>query len=274
MINKCIAIYVFIDDLFKVLGHQEDSRRKVTDAEVLTTAIIASLYFGGHLDKARIFIKDTNLVPNMLDKSRFNRRLHNIGEDISLIFLRIGQVIKEIACCKEFILDSFPIPVCDNIRISRSKLIKGEEWRGWKASMRRYFYGIKVHVIATHRGIPVEFCIVPGQEGEVTGLHKLPLALDVDSQVYADAGYTDYHLEDNLLDVGIHLQVQRKANSKRLNNLCLEYIKQSMRKRIETTFSEIKGLFASKIHAVTLSGFLIKVFLFLLAFQLNKAYFN
>jgi hypothetical protein len=54
MINKSIAIYVFIDDLFKVLGHQEDQRRKVADAEILTTAIIASLYFGGHLDKARI----------------------------------------------------------------------------------------------------------------------------------------------------------------------------------------------------------------------------
>jgi hypothetical protein len=103
MINKSIAIYVFIDDLFKALGHQEDQRRRITDGEVLTTAIVASLYFGGHLDKARIFMKDTNLIPNMLDKSRFNRRLHHIGEDISLIFLRIGYLIKEIACCKEFI---------------------------------------------------------------------------------------------------------------------------------------------------------------------------
>jgi hypothetical protein len=81
-------------------------------------------------------------------------------------------------------------------------------------------------------------------------------------------------VEDNLVEDGIQLQVQGKSNSKRLNNLCLEFIKQTMRKRIETTFSELKGLFPSKIHAVTLRGFLIKVLLFLLAFQINKAFFN
>jgi hypothetical protein len=217
-------------------------------------------------------MKDTNLIPSMLDKSRFNRRLHHIGEDITLIFLHIGQLIKEIACCKEFILDSFPIPVCDNIGITRSKLVKGKIYRGWKASMRRYFYGIKVHVMTTHTGVPVEFCFVAGQQGEVRGLHTIPFALPAGSQVYADSGYTDYQLEDNLIEEGIRLQVQGKSNSKRLNNLCLEFIKQTMRKRIETTFSEIKTLFPSKIHAVTLRGFLIKILLFLLAFQINKAY--
>jgi hypothetical protein len=211
MIHKSIAIYVFIDDLFKALGYQEDKKRKFSDAQVLTTAIIAALYFGGHLDKARIFMKDT-LMPDMLDKSRFNRRLHNIGQDISLLFLRIGQVIKEVASCKEFIFDSFPIPVCDNIRITNSKLLIGKDYRGWKASMRRYFYGIKVHVITTHSGIPVEFCLVAGGQGEVNGLHQIPFALPVGSQIYADSGYTDYRLEDYLADEGFQLQVQRKSN--------------------------------------------------------------
>lgn len=272
MINKSIAIYVFIDDLFKTLGHQEDSRRKFSDAEVLTTALISSLYFGGNLDKARIFMKQTGLMPNMLDKSRFNRRLHQIGEDVSLLFLRIGHIIKEIADCKEFILDSFPIPVCDNIRIPRSKLVKGECYRGWKASMRRYFYGIRLHLITTHSGMPVEFCLVPGQANDVNGLHQMPFNLPAGSQVYADAGYTDYAIEDELADNGIVLLTQRKSNSKRLSNFCIEYIKKTMRKPIETTFSQIKSLFASKIHAVTMRGFLIKVLLFLLAFQINVAF--
>ena len=274
MINKSIAIYVFIDDLFKTLGHQKDPRRKFSDAELLTTAIISSLYFGGNQDKARIFMKETHLMPDMLDKSRFNRRLHNLEEDISLLFLRIGHILKEIAACKEFIIDSFPIEVCDNIRIARSKLVKGKSYRGWKASMRRYFYGIRVHLMTTKTGLPVEFCLVPGHQGDVNGLHQMPFDLQKGSQVYADAGYTAYNLEDCLADEGIELQVQRKANSKRLTNLSHEYIKKTVRKRIETTFSEIKGLFLRKIHAVTMRGFLIKVLLFLLAFQINKAYFD
>ena len=40
-------------------------------------------------------------------------------------------------------IDSFPIPVCDNIRISRSRLYQGEGWRGKIASKHRYFYGTK-----------------------------------------------------------------------------------------------------------------------------------
>lgn len=45
-----------------------------------------------------------------------------------------------------------------------------------------------------------------------------------------------------------------------------------LRHRIETTFGEISKLFPKKIHATNLNGFIFKVFLFLLAFQLDKAF--
>jgi len=171
-------------------------------------------------------------------------------------------------------LDSFPIPVCDHIRISRSKLVQRAAYRGWKASMRRYFYGVKVELITTSSGLPVEFCLVPGGQADVTTLYQLPFALPSGSQVYADAAYTNYAFEDRLAQEGIQLRVQRKANTKRLTSPCQEYITATMRKRIESSISELKGLFLRKIHAVSLKGFLIKVLLFLLAFQINKAYFN
>lgn len=50
------------------------------------------------------------------------------------------------------------------------------------------------------------------------------------------------------------------------------YYKQLMRKRIETVFSQITGLFPRHIHAVTLDGFLLKVTLFVIAFALDKAF--
>jgi hypothetical protein len=273
MIDKTIAIYVFIDDLLQLMGHKEKQRRKISDAEVLTSALLGALYFGGNLEKARNFMYATRLIPHHIDKSRFNRRLHAIGEDVSMLFLQIGQLIKEVAKCKSFILDSFPIPVCDNIRISRSKLIKGPGYRGWQASMRRYFYGIKVHLITTDQGIPVEFCIVAGGEADVKGLEQLPFALRDGSEVYADAAYTNYGVEDMLAQEGIILRSQRKSNAHRKDSLFLAYLKEQVRKRIETTISCIKGLFLRKLHAVTLKGFLIKVVLFLLAFQLDKALF-
>ncbi|MBF6651669.1 transposase, partial [Flavobacterium columnare] len=47
--------------------------------------------------------------------------------------------------------------------------------------------------------------------------------------------------------------------------------KLKMRKKVETTISDIKKLFPRTIHAVTLNGFLIKLTLFVFGLQLNKS---
>jgi hypothetical protein len=53
----------------------------------------------------------------MLSKSRFNRRLHAISELVYDLQQQLGMTLKEINDSTEYLLDSFPIPVCDNIRI-------------------------------------------------------------------------------------------------------------------------------------------------------------
>jgi hypothetical protein len=73
--DKIISIYCFVDDLLKSFGWQEDVRRKISDSEIITTVPnafgISALYFGGHSDNSRHFMKMTGLCPCMLDKSRF-----------------------------------------------------------------------------------------------------------------------------------------------------------------------------------------------------------
>ncbi|MEJ0101763.1 MAG: IS982 family transposase [Bacteroidota bacterium] len=269
--DKIIGIYCIVDDILKGIGHLEDSRRKVSDSEIITTAIVSALYFGGHLDNGRGFMKMTKLVPDMLDKSRFNRRLHQVSELVFSMFWQLGHCLKSMAGAAEYVIDSFPVAVCDNIRISRSKLIKGEQWRGKQSSMRRYFYGVKVQVLVTDKGIPVEFGFVPGSESDVQALKKLPMAVAAESKIYGDAAYTDYQIEDTMKQADlIELMIGRRGNSKRPDEPWIRFIKEHMRKGIETSFSEIKALFLRKIHAVTFQGFLLKIVMFILAFTLNK----
>ncbi len=269
--DKIISIYCIVDDILKGIGHKEDVRRRISDSEIITTALISALYFGGHIDNGRNFMKMTKLVPGMLDKSRFNRRLHNVSEMLFSIFYQIGYCLKTAAGASEYIIDSFPVAVCDNIRISRCKLLKGKQWRGKQCSMRRYFYGVKVQVLINEQGIPVEFCFVPGCESDVQALKKLPLAIAAESSIYGDAAYTDYQIEDDMREAEfIKLMIQRRSNSKRKDEPWIRFIKEYMRKGIETTFSEMKALFLRKIHAVTFKGFLIKLVMFILAFTLNK----
>lgn len=72
----------------------------------------------------------TRLVPGMLGKSRFNSRLHCISELVLSLFWQLGHCLKSVAGASEYVIDSFPVAVCDNIRFSRCKLLKGKQWRG------------------------------------------------------------------------------------------------------------------------------------------------
>lgn len=120
--DKIIGIFCFIDDLLQSVNHHEDIRRKVSDSEIITTAIVSSLYFGGHQDKSRQFMIMTGLVPNMLDKSR-----HAVRELIYNLFMQVGYYFKYVNCEMSYVLDSFPIAICDNIRIIRAKILKGKQ---------------------------------------------------------------------------------------------------------------------------------------------------
>jgi len=162
MLGEIIAIYAITDDLLKAIGHREDLRSQLSDAEVITTALVAARFFGGNHQNAQDYLKEHGLMPKMLSKSRFNRRLHRLFLPLLDLFDCLGMVLKSINSSTEYLLDSFPVPLCDNIRIPKVRLVQSEEYRGYIASKKRYFYGIRVQLLATKDGIPVEFAFLPG----------------------------------------------------------------------------------------------------------------
>lgn len=48
MLNEIIVVYAIIDDLLKAIGHEEDVRRDMSDAEIITTSISAAMFFNGN----------------------------------------------------------------------------------------------------------------------------------------------------------------------------------------------------------------------------------
>lgn len=143
-----------------------------------------------------------------------HRRLHALSDLLFQLFFQIGQHLKVVARASAYVLDSLPVAVRDNIHIGRCKLLKGEQWRGKQASMRRYFYGVKVQVLSTNNGKPVEFYFVPGNESDIQALKKLPMTVAPESSICADSAFTDYGLEDDAKDAEmLRLMIQRKSNS-------------------------------------------------------------
>src|ERR671922_744988 len=169
MDGQITAIYSVCEDVLKTLHHVEDPQCRMGDAEVITTAIVAALYFGGNLERARALLATPTYIPRMLSKSRFNRRLHALEGLVIYLFQVLGEVFKQLNASSVYLIDSFPLPACDNIRIPRSKRYSEERYRGYTASKRRYFYGVKLYLLVTE-GEPVEMLLAPGSTADVSTL--------------------------------------------------------------------------------------------------------
>jgi hypothetical protein len=86
MDDTIIATFCLCDDLLKVMHHQEDRQCQMNDAEVMTTALIASLFFRGNHESARAMLQQYGYRPHMVSKSRFSRRLHRMKEFFIVLF--------------------------------------------------------------------------------------------------------------------------------------------------------------------------------------------
>lgn len=271
MINDdTIAIYIIFDDILHGIHHSEHCLRKVNDAMIFTTVSISMLYFSGNLVKGIGYMKSHH-CSKMLSKSRFNRRWHANHELAQYCFFLLSQLFKLENTRQRYCMDTFPVAVCHNIRISRCKLLKGEDYRGKNASKREYFYGFKVAVLATEAGIPVEIAFIPGSYAEQSALKRLDFYLPQGSIVYGDSGFTDYEWEDFYLEhEKIEFLIARKKKSKRGDSFIDEIAKKQNRKRIEITFSEITNDFPKRIRAVTINGFIAKLWFFVVSHAIKK----
>jgi hypothetical protein len=269
MDTQIVAVFCLIDDILKMLKHKEDCQCKMSDAEVMTAAIVAMLYFGGNYAQACRMLASGGYIPKMLSRSRFSRRLHHIKPFFLYMFSLLGEHWKSLNAESIYSIDTFPIPVCDNYRIRRSKIYQGEAYRGYIASKKRYFYGLKLHLVATQAGHPVEFLLSPGSFFDGSGLYAFDFDLPEGAQIIGDKAYNNYAVEDLMAVAGIQLRPFRKKNSKRPVPPWVAYLQFHYRKMIETTGSLLTYLLPKKIHATSAAGFELKVILFVLACSIN-----
>jgi Transposase DDE domain len=267
MVREIITIFCICDDYLKSIDYKDDKQSAMSTSEILTTAIIAAKFFGGNYTKSRWLLSDHNYVRHMLSESRFVRRLKQIDHEVFRgLFSMMARTFKATNKDNQYAIDSFPIPVCSNIRMYRCKIYCDKEYHGYCASKREYFYGIRVHMLVTEYGEPVEFIIEPGSTSDIIVAQSFQFDLPQGSKIHADKGYTDYGFEDHLeFRKQIYLLARRKENAQRPDRgMC-----KKIRRKAESSFSAIVGDFARKIHATTAFGFELKIALFIFAYSMK-----
>ena len=84
--NWIITCFGVADDLMQELGHQTHYHPKVSDAEIITIALVAAKSFNNNHKLTLSVLTQTHYLSGSLDPSRFNRRWHALADWFELIF--------------------------------------------------------------------------------------------------------------------------------------------------------------------------------------------
>lgn len=247
-----VAVFVIVDDMLKVMNCQTDVRAHVSDAEVITVAIMAAKYFFNNHERALCIMQRLGYV-GKLSVSRFNRRFHKLKTIFLWLLDRIGECFQH---GRVFIIDTCPLPVCRYWRANRCRKVRGKSYFGYCASQNMHYFGFQLHLVCDTRGIPVAFEVLPARWDELCPLQYLLADLPEQSDVVADKGYIsdyDWRLAYYYGGVTIHTEYRKNMRGE------VNWLVRQHRKTVETVFSQLEKMGIQRLHARTLDGFYLKV---------------
>jgi len=279
------TIFVILDDLYKATAPAEIQRRAnkenavMSDSEVLAVGVLGDMLEIDSENALVSFMKKNlkGLFPRMCERSRFNRLRRNLSSVTEQIWLKLNGLMAwtddELR-----IIDSFPLPVCAFGRAAfRQSRFCGEGANyGHCASKKETFYGYRVHAMCTQNGYITDFLITPAATDDRAAVWELVENYRRRIALVGDKGYVSPILAQDLMtEKGIRLFALKKKNAKDQDPKWLRQAVFKIRRRIETSFSQLTRQFrAESVLAKALWGLrtrLVSKFLaFNLAFFINS----
>lgn len=186
-----LLIFVWIDELLK--RYPDVLRRPgpdpiVSDAEMMTLMLMQAL--AGEVSDAswlrRVARDFGDCFPTLPERSRYQRRRAILAPALEFLVEWIHSALGEKPRLR--VMDSAPIPVCHNVRANRCRIFRNEATWGWCASKKTWFYGFRLHLMITERGLPAAWRVLTAKRHDRKGLDALTagrVALDV----YGDSAY-------------------------------------------------------------------------------------
>jgi hypothetical protein len=124
MDTQIVTVFCLVEDMLNAMPHREARQCEMSDAEVMTKAIMAVLYFGWNYVQIRRLLASQGYISKMLSRSRFSRRLHRIKPFFLTLFSLLGEHWKSLNEYSIYSIDTFPIPVSIIIASEEPKSIR------------------------------------------------------------------------------------------------------------------------------------------------------
>lgn len=264
------ALYARTDDLLK--GHPEQVPYRpqvgfapqIGDAEIITLAVMQALL--GHTNETRWLRHArahlTHLFPYLPKQPGYNKRLRKLAGTLNWL---IGMLGRDTSVWTDdvWVVDSTPVE-CGRSRETahRSDLAGWAEY-GYCARHSRYFWGLRLHLIATLHGLPVGYALTGAKADErqvvLDLLHHDPtLAGTRPGQILiGDKNYFGRDFEADLASQGIQLlRPARKGEAERSGARFFKPLRQT----VESIYDTLKGQLDLEQHGGrTTAGVFVRV---------------
>ncbi len=268
------ALYVRVDDLLK--RHPERApwrprigwKPQISDAELVTLAVMCALL---DFDSEARWVRYArthlaHLFPYLPGQSGYNKRLRRLGYLLNTV---IGLLAADTTVFTDDVLvvDSTPVE-CARSRetVKRSDLAGWAEY-GYCASHSRFFWGLRLHLVATLHGLPLAFMLTGAKADERSVLTELiastPALAGGGRTIIGDKNYYGRSFETHLAATGFTLLRKSRAGEKPRPGT---HLFKPLRQTVESVFDTLKGQLSLERHGGrTQAGVIVRVLQRLLA---------
>ena len=264
------ALYARTDDLLKAAPERRPWRPaigiapRLSDAELVTLAVLQALL--GFTSEARWLRFASQqlrpLFPYLPQQPGYNKRLRRLSGTVTWL-IRALATDTSLWADDVWVIDSTPIECARSREAVRRSELAGWAEYGYCASHSRYFWGLRLHLIATLQGLPVAFAISGAKADErqvlldLLGADPALVASHPGQILITDKHYYGRHFEAELTDAGlILLRRPRHGEPDRPGASVFKPLRQT----IESVFDTLKGQLDLERHGGhTPAGVLIRV---------------
>jgi hypothetical protein len=168
-----LALYVSTDDLLRAHPERAPHRPRIgftpriTDAELLTLAVIEALL--GYTSENR-FLRHARrhliaMFPRLPAQSGYNKRLRKLAPTMSWLITELAAQTS-VADDNVWLVDSTPVECGRSRETQKRSDLAGWAEYGYCASHSRFFWGLRLHLVATVHGLPIGWALTGAKADE------------------------------------------------------------------------------------------------------------
>jgi hypothetical protein len=221
--KSTLCEYLYPDGKFQVCKNKP----KMADIEVVTLAIITETlgidsenYLFSKLRKYHL-----EQFPNFPHRPNFGKRRKRLQDYIAQAAEPISKWINPKS--NQYILDSIPIPICQNPRMNRTKICQDKEIkasRGLHASYKMHLLGFKLQLVHSKSGVPVTFGLTPANVHDVRYMEHVSVGNLGQYELISDKGYLSASYQTSLFENDrIGLVTPVRANMKNAQSIRIQH---------------------------------------------------